>query len=430
MGCQCIMIYMKIMKSLLLFVFSEFLIFFISSCVSKPIQTQVVIEAEDPDHKTEPIRIDDTEDQNIVIIEEPESELQLEGDIPPELKEKKILLTFAGDIMAHTNVTRMSDFSLIYDDIRTITLNDDLTFVNIESPVHSQRPYENYPTFNVQPPFVDAAIDAGFDVFSLANNHTNDQGKAGIEQTLLYFESQKDKNVYFAGIKKEESESLSYDIFEKNGFTVLFLAISEFFNQYKNSEYIDYISTNKNTRELFKKEIISLRERNPCDMFIISVHCYESEYVLEVSQDRKNFYYELLDCGADIIWANHPHVLQEWELIADKNTGQLTKAVFYSVGNTISGQRYVYNFDNPAATREYTGDSMLFQIELIKTKDSKPHISNTNQYLITTHIDSNKNSLIKLLTKDFIEAQKSPYKEYYTKRLELLSKIQGNTVCR
>ena len=45
----------------------------------------------------------------------------------------------------------------------------------------------------------------------------NDPRKSGIEQTLLYFESQKEKAVHFAGIKNDNSGALSYDVFEKNG---------------------------------------------------------------------------------------------------------------------------------------------------------------------------------------------------------------------
>ncbi len=345
-------------------------------------------------------------------------------------RENTILLTFAGDLMAHTNVTRMTDFSLIYADITSIIQSDDLSFINLETPVHQDRPYENYPAFNVQPPYVDAAITAGFDIFSLANNHINDQGRAGIEKTLEYFTAKHSDGIFSAGIKPGPSSNLSYQVIEKNGFTILFAAFTEIVNSYTYLEYFDYISTTKNARDMLKKQLLSMREHNPCDLFILSVHCLENEYVIPVSKARKEFYYDLLTCGVDVVWANHPHVLQEWELIQDKTTGILTKAIFYGIGNTISGQRYVYNFDNPGAAREYTGDSMLFQLEFTKKEDAQPYISLTKQHFITTHIDSQKNSLIKLLTNEFIETQEIKYKDYYTKRLELLQKIKGTTLCR
>ena len=90
--------------------------------------------------------------------------------------------------MAHTNVTRMKDFSLIYEDILDITQKDDLTFTNLETPIMNNLDYENYPNFNVKDEYPKAAIKAGFDVFSLANNHTNDQGLEGIKSTRNFFE--------------------------------------------------------------------------------------------------------------------------------------------------------------------------------------------------------------------------------------------------
>ena len=91
-------------------------------------------------------------------------------EIPPT--DNRLVLTFGGDIMAHVENFGMADYNMIYTDIEEIIQNDDFTFANLETPVHEGRAYESYPTFNVQPEYVQAAIDAGFDVFSLANNHT------------------------------------------------------------------------------------------------------------------------------------------------------------------------------------------------------------------------------------------------------------------
>ena len=57
----------------------------------------------------------------------------------------------------------------------------------------------------MQPPYAQAAIDAGFDVFSLANNHTNDQGLEGMERTLAFFASKEAEGVHSAGIKRRDT---------------------------------------------------------------------------------------------------------------------------------------------------------------------------------------------------------------------------------
>lgn len=419
------MIFMRCIKPLLLSLILYCLVTVFFACATRT-KAPVVLENTDTAESQEPSIKPEMLPAGAEAELTEHIEAEAEAVIP---KEYRIRLTFAGDIMAHSNVTRMTDFSLIYADIVSITLSDDLTFANLETPVHEDRPYENYPTFNVKQGFVEAAVEGGFDVFSLANNHTNDQGKSGIHKTHEYFSLLRKNDIYSAGIKTDTSIELTYEIIEKNGFVLLFAAFTEILNSSSYKDYIDYFTTSNSSREILKQQLISIREKHPCDLFILSIHTFEPEYVIEVTKSRKTFYYDLLECGIDIVWANHPHVMREWELVEDSQTGLLTKAVFYGMGNTISGQRYVYNFDNPSAIREYTGDSMLFQLEFVKKDDVKPSISKTQQYLITTHIDSHKNSLIKIMTQEFIDSQDIQYKNYYTKRLELLKKIKGTTLC-
>ncbi len=346
---------------------------------------------------------------------------------------KKLTLTFTGDLMAHTNVTRMTDFSIIYEDIFDIIQKDDLTFTNLETPVVNSLDYENFPNFNVKNEFPLAAINAGIEVFSLTNNHTNDQGLEGMKSTRKFFEdfnnSQIDesKKVYFAGIKEKSGDDFTYQIIEKNGFKILFLAFTEVYNSPSYRSWFDnHGTTDKNRKELFKK-ITKLKKEHPVDIFVLSIHCAEPEYVRTVTETRRKFYHELLDAGVDIIWANHPHITQEWEVVKSDKTPYKTKYIMYCVGNFVSGQRYRRNYQNPESTREYTGDSFLFQIEFVK-KDKIIYSDNINPILITNHTDYYGNTLIKLLNQDFIDSLKTQDKKYYQKRMELMNQIEGKTI--
>ena len=99
----------------------------------------------------------------------------------------------------------------------------------------------------------------------------------------------------------------------------------------------------------------------------------------------------------------------------------------YSVGNFLSGQRYKRNYQNPESTREYTGESFLFQIKFVKT--NKIIYSDTiNPILITNHTDYYGNTMIKLLNQDFIDSLKSQDKKYYQTRMELMNQIEGKTI--
>lgn len=264
-------------------------VFILTACAGTPVQT--------PQPETPPV----------VETEKEKTDMP----VPPET----LTLTFAGDIMAHTPNFSMSDYSLIYKDIEQILKNDDLSFCNLETPVHPGRPYENYPTFNVQPPYAEAAVNAGFDVFSLANNHTNDQGLEGIQETAAYFATLEPRDVYAAGIKDEGSEELSFQLIQKNGWKILFVAVTEILNSPLYTDRFDYVVPTRQARQEFGQQLSALRKQNPCDVFVVSIHTCEDEYVHEITDVRREYYELLLDSGVDIIWANHPHLAKEWEIV-------------------------------------------------------------------------------------------------------------------
>lgn len=358
--------------------------------------------------------------------------------IKQPVKQQPLKLTFAGDIMAHNVNYNMKDYNLIYEDITDILYADDLSFANFETPVNDELPYETYPTFNVQSPYAYAAITAGFDVFSLANNHTNDQGLQGIESTLAFFNSVRQKNIYSAGIKKDSS--ISYDLIQTQGWTILFVAITELVNSPKDVKEFNMYSFTEKGRATLKQDVTTLQKEYPHDLFILSVHVADAEYITTITDARRKWFYELLDIGVDIVWANHPHVTKEWELIQSADSDTIDKLIMYSIGNTISGQNTprLRNYEDPSDPMEYTGTSVLLQVDVtqkkilpIKRVDALEETNLTaNPTIITTHIDENYNFIIKRLTEDFINSQNKKNADYYFERLNLMKKINGITVCQ
>jgi poly-gamma-glutamate synthesis protein (capsule biosynthesis protein) len=353
-------------------------------------------------------------------------QIQMPEEIPVQVQ--RLRLTFAGDIMAHSVNFAMTDYSLIYKDIEHILQNDDLSFANFETPVYADIPYETYPTFNVQPPYALAAIDAGFDVFSLANNHTNDQWTKGIDATLEFF---KNAGVYSAGIKPTADAPLTFEIIEINGWKILFAAITEILNSPVAVNRIDYIQPAQKTREDFTASLAELRAQNPCDIFVLSIHSGEAEYIHTVSETQKKYYYSLLDAGVDIVWANHVHIARGWEMFADETKGGIAKIIFYSAGNTISGQRTRLNFSDPANNRDYTGDGLLFSV-VIEREDQETaawKIVSVEPVIITTYRDSENRFVIRRLSDSFIDSlrkeEKTEEAKYFEKRKELMEAIKG-----
>lgn len=350
--------------------------------------------------------------------------------------EDTISCIFAGDIMAHRPNWSHGRFDEIYEDIKSDLIKSDFVFANFETPVCDSNEYSTYPNFNVHGEYANAAINAGFNVFSLANNHSNDQELVGIKETRDYFAKKvkdsenTERKVYAAGLKNTEDGPFTYQIIEKNGWKILFVAVTEILNRPVYYKWIDYISPTQKARGNFIQEMIKLRNENPCDIFVLSIHCCEEEYVRTVAKNQETFYNQLLEAGIDIIWANHPHVARKWELI-QTNDAKTSKMIFYSLGNTISAQRYYPNFNSPEEAREYTGDGFMIKVVFTKNEDgiSVKQISPT---LLTTFVANDGMCTIKKLNDDFVQdLRKTNHKtwaNYLEKRINLMENTKGNLI--
>ena len=169
---------------------------------------------------------------------------------------------------------------------------------------------------------------------------------------------------------------------------------------------------------------------------MLSVHTDETEYVPGVAEKRRNYYYTLLESGVDVIWANHPHIIREREIIGNERTGNLEKLIMYGNGNTISGQRWQPELDNPLNDRENTGDGLLFEVTFSRKHGTESEknviIKETTPCYITTYINTNWEFIIKNLDSDFVDylknAGRHKWASYIEKRIEICGKTKETIV--
>lgn len=344
-----------------------------------------------------------------------------------------LTLVFAGDIMAHKPNYANRDFTRIWRDVKHLISSGDLSFANVEAPVANSIDWNTYPQFNMHSEYVEAAIDAGFNVFSLANNHTNDQYLEGIKETKKYFDAR--KGIWACGLKEKSGGELTYKIIEKKGWKVLFVAITELLNRNDYASYIDYYPSTEKKRAQLVEELKNLQEKSKCDLFVISIHCDEPEYVLKITESHRNFYKKLIEeCKADIIWANHPHIVKPFEETEassyyTKSLGQKERKAFimYANGNTISAQRTNPQFTAPETARDYTGDGLILKMKAEKKSDGSVIFSEYEPHLITTYITPSWQFVIKELSDDFIStldrAEIVNWAKYLTERKKIMEKV-------
>ena len=362
----------------------------------------------------------------------PETEVLQEKVVLAETDDKdesddEIKLLFAGDIMAHTNNYHISSFDKIWRDVKYLIDGNDLVFANIEAPIDTTKPVSNYPNFNMPQNYVQAAVDAGFNVFSLCNNHSNDQYLDGIKETLKTVDricEQAAKNapprsLYFSGLKKSKESEFSYNIIEKSGWKILFLPMTELLNRPDFSEYINYIKTDDASRNEFIDYVKKLREKNPCTIFILSFHTAEPEYTRNITSRQEKFYKELIKNGVDIIWANHAHIIKNRKIIVDTETN-CDKLIMYANGNTISGQRRNPDLTskNPNGERDNTGDGLFYKVTLKKDNNGSVKIKKCEPIFITTYINTANEFVLKPLNQDFVNYLYSVPRTNWAKYIE------------
>lgn len=371
-------------------------------------------------------------------------------------RSKNLRLLFAGDIMAHTQNFAMKDYSLIWDDVRDMVQDADYSFANLEAPVDKSKPFESYPTFNMQPSYPAAALDAGFNLISLANNHSNDQGSQGIKATALWAAQiekasqgqnaapqtdskpktratktdsktiTRSRPVFFSGIT--EGGQMSFRQFYWHEYKIAFIAVTELLNTWANYTEINYVPPTKKGRAAFVKKIAAIKEELQPDLFIVSIHTSEEEYVLTVLPEVQKFYKDLLAAGADILVSNHPHVIRPIEFVGEKASKKIRKVIIYANGNTISGQRRLLNYDEPDQIWNYTGDGRLFELELAIDEKGFFALNYKSTFITAFTPQGERSPVIKRLDENFIKTlaengQKKDSK-YYQARLDALKKIK------
>lgn len=221
---------------------------------------------------------------------------------------------------------------------------------------------------------------------------------------------------------------MSFREFFWHEYKIAFVAVTELLNTWKNYEEINYVPPTKKGRAAFCKQVADWKKELAPDLFIVSVHTSEEEYVLTVLSEVQAFYRALLDAGADIVVSNHPHVVRPVELVAEKDTKKIRKVIIYANGNTISGQRRALNYDDPNEIWNYTGDGQIVELEMALDEKGFFALNYKKSFISAYTPQGERSPVIKRLDENFIhslrENGEKKNSRYYEARLEALKKIK------
>lgn len=248
-----------------------------------------------------------------------------------EIKTSKLSLVMVGDALLHSSVYNdaykngVYDFSSQLEYIKPIIQKYDLAFYNQESILGGTSiGLSDYPTFNSPQEFGDAMVDAGFNLVSLANNHTLDRGEKAVLNSCEYW---KTKDVLTAGSYTSFEEANEIKIKEKNGIKYTLLSYTYGTNGIPVPSGKEYL-VNLYSDEKAKEDIEKVKDK--VDIILVSMH-WGTEYQTEPTEEQKRQANYLSSLGVDIIIGTHPHIIEPITYINDT-------LVIYSLGNFISAQ--------------------------------------------------------------------------------------------
>lgn len=270
---------------------------------------------------------------------------------------KEIVISFVGDV--YPQMLDNSDDKVIQK-LNSYFENSHIVFCNLESPITSN----DVPTSGKCPKAIEAKKDyllrsrpdmitpfskIGFDVVSMANNHTMDYKAAGLKETIKLL---KKHEIAYCGAGNNIDEAEAPVIIERAGIKTAFIAYSEFkpINSAASPYSPGIAGINyppcESDYDRIERSINAAKEME-AEIIIVSLH-WGLESSSQVEEYQRTAARRILDLGADCIIGHHPHVLRDIETYNGKT-------IAYSLGN------YIFYSANP--------DTIILRIKF--TKNSK-----------------------------------------------------------
>ncbi len=293
-----------------------------------------------------------------------------DSSVKADASDSTITLVAVGDIMMGSNYPSASYLpssdKLLLEPLWEYLRGADITFGNLEGTVLNSGgtvkkcsdPSKCY-AFRQPEYFVDQLKDAGFDMFSIANNHMGDFGDEGRSNTQKVL---RDKGLRYAGLT-----ACPWDTITVKGVKIGLTAFAPNTGCLKIKDYTKL------------KEVVT-ELNNTCDIVIVSFHGgAEGSSKTHVTKATEIFYgedrgnvYEFarlaIDAGADVVLGHGPHVTRA----IDYYKGRF---ITYSMGNFCTyGQFNLKGVSGMAPLFKLTlkKDGAFVKGDIISTKQNSP----------------------------------------------------------
>lgn len=245
---------------------------------------------------------------------------------------RQLVIAAVGDMMLADKAQDKLDrqgYDYPFRKVKSLFDGADYVMGNIEAPIttHDElfMPSKKW-SYKHEPPAAQAYADVGFDLLTLANNHTLDYGPIGLADTIRMLG---DLDVTVIGGGEDEAAAREGYVIDINGTRVGVLAYMEPYGKYEEQGWFakgDAPGCALLHRDNLKADIARMREQAD----LVLVHCHYGRNYKGVTKYQKKISRTVIDLGADIVNGHHPHVAQGVEIYKGK-------PIVYSLGNFTFG---------------------------------------------------------------------------------------------
>jgi len=197
----------------------------------------------------------------------------------------------------------------------------DIAFANLECPLASIGPRDpDKMVFRADPATVAVLVQGGFDIVSLANNHTLNSGPAALVETIEHLEN---AGIDYVGAARDPAHGTDPVFLDVGGTQIGFLAYADL--------DFPYGCQSKVGSDLAKLRERLAAARDSCDLLVVSFH-WGVQDSSSITNRQVDVAHASIDAGADLILGHHPHVLQGAEVYKNR-------LILYSIGDFVFDAR-------------------------------------------------------------------------------------------
>lgn len=357
-----------------------------------------------------------------------EDKIDIVKDDKPAIKEYKLSMVMVGDALVHDRLYNDAYNGTTYDFkpylriIKDYIKDYDLKYYNQETILGGTSiGLSSYPSFNSPQEVGDAMIDAGFNIVSLATNHTLDRGEKAVLESRKYWNNK--DSVYAIGSYSsyEEKKTLESKTFTQNGISYGILNYTYGTNGIPvpyGKDYLVNLWSDTENYEGYKdtvlKDIAALRDK--VDVLMVAMH-WGREYIHTPTDLVKKTAKFLADNGVDIIIGTHSHSIQPVEWL--DNT-----LVIYSLGNFISAQ------NSESCINYKCNIGLMTSLDITKTinnDETTIKIDNINNELIYTYHNNYHDYLVIPFSSNEIKTHLNNYQDVYNEYSKII-KSNSDTI--